>query len=81
MNYPRLWIWAGALALACSGAQARPSGPPPEYEKPRVLPWDAAAPQDDPFAEAERGGEPVTSELDGSGDAGNDALPSTNERQ
>lgn len=66
-----------ALALlGCSGSRARPTGPPPEYERPVVAPWDAGAPPADEFAEAERGGEPVTDlEDEPSGDAGKDALP------
>jgi hypothetical protein len=71
-----LWLALAGLAVSCSGAQARPSGPPPEYEKPVVTSWDAGAPPPDEFSEAERGGELVTdSEEQPSGDAGNDALP------
>ncbi len=71
-----LCVVLAGLALGCSGSRARPSGPPPEYEAPRVTPWDAGAAPADEFSEAERGGEPVT---DGdeptSADAGKDALP------
>lgn len=49
-------VGATALGVACSVARA-PSGPPPVYEPPRVLPWDAGAPPpaDDPFAAAAEG--------------------------
>jgi hypothetical protein len=43
---------------ACSGPK-RPTAPPPEYEAPRVTPWDAAAPPD-PFDNLQ--GEAVTEE-------------------
>ncbi len=51
----------GSVALctavvACSGPK-RPTAPPPEYEAPRVTPWDAAAPPD-PFDNLQ--GEAVT---------------------
>ncbi len=35
-----------ALLGGCSSKPVRPAGPPPEYERPRVLPWDAGAPRD-----------------------------------
>jgi hypothetical protein len=64
------------LVLGCSGSRARPTAPPPEYERPAVLPWDAGPPPADEFSEAERGGEPVTDTAEvSSGDAGKDALP------
>ncbi|HMR07400.1 MAG TPA: hypothetical protein PKA88_16580 [Polyangiaceae bacterium] len=44
--------------VACSGPK-RPTAPPPEYEAPRVTPWDAAAPPD-PFDNLQ--GEAVTEE-------------------
>jgi hypothetical protein len=44
--------------IACSSQKsARPSGPPPEYERPVVMPWDSGAPVD-PFDQVE--GEEVT---------------------
>jgi hypothetical protein len=65
-----------ALDFGCSGSRARPTAPPPEYEKPTVSAWDAGAPPPDEFSEAERGGEPVTdTDEESSGDAGKDALP------
>jgi hypothetical protein len=49
----------GSLAVvgACATAERPPSGPPPEYIPPRVLPWDAgsAAEPGDPFAAAAAG--------------------------
>ena len=80
MTALRLLALAGAgWVFGCSGAQARPTAPPPEYEKPVLAPWDAGAPPADEFAEAERGGEPVTdSDEESSGDAGKDALPPAN---
>ncbi len=45
------------LALACSGRRQRPPGPPPEYERPPVTPWDSGAPPD-PFGDLP--GEEVT---------------------
>lgn len=47
-----------AAMVACSGPK-RPTAPPPEYEAPRVTPWDAAAPPD-PFDNLQ--GEAVTEE-------------------
>ncbi len=44
------------VLLGCPTRQ-RPTGPPPEYEVPRVMPWDAAAPVD-PLDDLE--GEAVT---------------------
>ena len=35
-----------ALAVSCSSHPKRPPGPPPEYERPQVMPWDAGAPVD-----------------------------------
>ncbi|MFO0569795.1 MAG: hypothetical protein U0263_29365 [Polyangiaceae bacterium] len=35
-----------ALLGGCSGKQARPAGPPPEDERPRVMAWDSGAPHD-----------------------------------
>ena len=47
-----------AVGMACSSRRAAPPpGPPPEYERSPVTPWDAGLPQDevDPFAEAAEG--------------------------
>lgn len=38
-----LAILAAAGVAACGGARATHRGPAPEYEAPRVLPWDAGA--------------------------------------
>ncbi len=43
------------LAWAC-GAPQVPPGPPPEYERPAVIPWDAG-PVEDPLANIESSGE------------------------
>ncbi len=50
----------GALLLlfvGCAGHRAAPGGPPPEYEPPRLLAWDAGVTEDevDPFAAAAEG--------------------------
>jgi hypothetical protein len=42
----RWWLVAAVFAAACSGQRARPAGPPPEYEAPVVMPWDAGKPVD-----------------------------------
>jgi hypothetical protein len=42
------------MLLGCAGGTGAPSGPPPEYEPPSVLPWDAGAPppgSDQPFVD------------------------------
>ncbi|MCK6536459.1 MAG: hypothetical protein L6Q84_26105 [Polyangiaceae bacterium] len=39
-------LLAALVALACSSRRQRPPGPPPEYERPRVTPWDSGAPVD-----------------------------------
>jgi hypothetical protein len=44
-------LWLGRGSLGC-GPPAVPPGPPPEYERPRLEPWDAA-PAADPFDLAE----------------------------
>lgn len=46
----RLWVAPlGALLVAgCPASHLRPTGPPPEYEKPVLPAWEAAAPAD-PF--------------------------------
>lgn len=68
----RRWalLWAGAVALlsGCPGRQPLPQGPPPEYEKPVLPPWDAGQPKPaaDPFAAAAEG-----KWIDDTGDAGN----------
>lgn len=60
---------AAVLVIACSSQKsARPSGPPPEYERPVVMPWDSGAPVD-PFEQME--GEEVTD--DEPADAGAEA--------
>ena len=49
----RLCGWGLCCAvLSCAGRERRPPGPPPEYEPPRVMPWDAGSPSEpeDPFA-------------------------------
>jgi hypothetical protein len=50
-------LLAAGLVAACSGHRQRPPGPPPEYERPVVMPWDAGAPKD-PLDEVK--GEEVT---------------------
>ena len=60
----RLLTFAGVVSLSvtvclgCAAGDRRPSGPPPEYEPPQVLPWDSGGPEDseDPFASAAVGG-------------------------
>jgi hypothetical protein len=52
------WLFAVAAGASACGARQRPAGPPPEYEKPVVTPWDAGAPVD-PLAAAEATGEVV----------------------
>lgn len=39
-------LLASVLVAGCSARRERPPGPPPEYERPRVTPWDAGAPVD-----------------------------------
>ena len=43
-----LWALIGLalLASACSSRQKRPEGPPPEYERPVLAPWDSGSPVD-----------------------------------
>ncbi len=51
-------VWlvvGGALGWACGRPQI-PPGPPPEYERPQVEPWDAG-PVEDPLANIEAEGE------------------------
>ncbi len=45
------------LLVGCAGHRAAPGGPPPEYEPPRLLAWDAGVAEDeaDPFAAAAEG--------------------------
>ena len=46
------------LAGGCPASRSRIEGPPPEYERPVVAPWDAGLDQDqdfDPFAAAAQG--------------------------
>lgn len=43
------WLTLVALLVvlpSCSSRPKRPAGPPPEYERPRVIPWDAGTPRD-----------------------------------
>lgn len=49
---------AAAALSGCPGRQPLPQGPPPEYEKPVLAPWDAGQPTraSDPFAAAAQGG-------------------------
>lgn len=63
-----LAVALGLLAAACPGPRRTPQGPPPEYEPPRVMPWDSGG-GTDPFAEIE--GEDVTDDEPGD-DAGVD---------
>lgn len=43
-------------ATSCSARPALPPGPPPEYERSPVLPWDAGrATDDDPLGHAAEG--------------------------
>ncbi len=53
----RALAYAVALAAtACSSRPAVPEGPPPEYERSPVMPWDAGkAAEDDPFGHAAEG--------------------------
>ncbi len=61
------FVLAGVVA-GCPASRSRFKGPPPEYERPAVAPWDAGVvkPDDDfdPFAAAAEsewiGGEPET---------------------
>lgn len=39
------WGLVALCVVACSGRQT-PTAPAPEYERPEVMPWDAAAPVD-----------------------------------
>jgi hypothetical protein len=55
------------LLGACSGRQKRPTGPPPEYERPEVMPWDSGRPVD-PFENVQ--GEEVTDDEPTGDDAG-----------
>jgi len=67
----------GALGVACATPERRPSGPPPEYIAPRVLPWDAgvSVEPEDPFAAAAAGEWLDQQEASpGSVDAGQDAM-------
>lgn len=34
------------LGAGCSSHRQRPAGPPPEYQPPVVMPWDAGTPKD-----------------------------------
>lgn len=37
---------AALVVVACPARRGRPSGPPPEYERPVLEPWDAGRPVD-----------------------------------
>ena len=62
-----LLVGSVALGWACGRPQV-PPGPPPEYERPRVQPWDAG-PVEDPFAHIEAEGEWVGEAESGRGGA------------
>jgi hypothetical protein len=51
-------LLAGAALHACSGPARQAKGPPPEYERPVVPPWDAGKPVD-PLEQALERGEAV----------------------
>ncbi len=69
-------VLAAAIALlaasampGCASRTQRAGGPPPEYERPTVLPWDAGKPVD-PLEQAIERAEPVTeSQAPDAGDA------------
>jgi len=76
-------IWAVA---ACATTPARPSAPAPEYERPRLAPWDAGAATDLPdldqvlydaaegeWIEVDEGAEEPAQADAGSGSAGGEA--------
>jgi hypothetical protein len=50
-------VLAGALS-GCGGGARRAGGPPPEYERPEIPPWDAGKPVD-PLEQALERGEAV----------------------
>jgi len=54
---PRLGAVGCLLLLGCSGPRPGFGGPAPQYEPPRILPWDAGVegPEPDPFAAAAEG--------------------------
>lgn len=71
----RTWslLLAGVLVSGCSARRERPPGPPPEYERPRVTPWDSGAPVDpldDIKGEEVTDDEPATDAGTPSNDAG-----------
>lgn len=41
-----LALLVALVVVGCSSRRQRPPGPAPEYEPPRVTPWDAGAPVD-----------------------------------
>ena len=51
-------VLAGALLSACVGRPRHAGGPPPEYERPVVPPWDAGK-SVDPLEQALERGEAV----------------------
>jgi hypothetical protein len=80
----RAWLAVASalLAASCSGHHHPSLGPPPEYERPVVMPWDAGAPVD-PLQnlkgeEVTDDDEPQTSPADAgpaAPEAGGDAAP------
>lgn len=54
-------IIALALTSACSARRKTPTGPPPEYERPTFVEWDAGR-KEDPLSAAEAEGEWVDDE-------------------
>ncbi len=42
---------SACVGTACSGHPKRPAGPPPEYERPVLAPWDSGATSAEPDLE------------------------------
>lgn len=64
-----------AILVGCAGHRAAPrGGPPPEYEPPRLLAWDAGVGPDetDPFAAAAEGEWLAAESTERAADAGAD---------
>ncbi|MBK7582293.1 MAG: hypothetical protein IPI67_19060 [Myxococcales bacterium] len=75
MRHPAFWcLLVGMGFSACSARRERPPGPPPEYERPQVMEWDAGKPID-PFNQVE--GEEVTDDepVDAGQSEAGDAAP------